>query len=87
VAFNLEMVKTKFVDFVNTLEADLGPTVEKVKSAVGAVLGQVHAQLVADENTVKNQAIGDVQTVENAVSEQASDKPAASATDTTKKTK
>lgn len=81
-AFNLELVKTKVADWVRTLEADLGPAVERVRDAFGTVLGQVHAEAVADERTIKDQVIGDVKTVEDAVSADAADpNPAATPTE------
>jgi len=66
VAFNLELIKTKLLDTIGTLEKDLGPAVERIREAIAAVIGQVHAQESADETTIKNQVIGDVKTVEDA---------------------
>lgn len=66
-AFNLELIKTKLADWFHGIETELGlgPEAAKLEASLHAVIDQAHAQVVVDEQTVKNQVIGDVKTVES----------------------
>lgn len=68
-AFDVEALKTKLADFLHTLEGDAQPYVDRVLTAVHDGVDKVHQQLVADEQTFTTQAIGDVRTVEQQVSD------------------
>lgn len=66
-AFNLELIKTKLADLVHGVEAEIGPWAQHLLAGLHAVVESVHAQAVADEQTIAGQVAGDVTTVETAV--------------------